>query len=120
MNKPTTVDEYIAAYPKNVQVLLNNIRKTIQEAVPDAEESIRYGMPAYRLEGPLVYFGAHTKHIGVYPTPAGTARFAKELSHYTSGKGSVQFPLTTPIPYALIQKLVLFNAQENRKTAKSK
>jgi len=109
-----TVDDYIASFPKDLQVLLNNIRKTILEKAPQAIESISYGMPAYKTNGkPLVYFAAFKNHIGFYATPNGHSKFAKELSIYKSGKGSVQFPLDKPIPFDLIGRIVEFKIKEN-------
>ena len=91
---PTSIDEYIADFPEEIQFLLNQVRSTIQQAAPDAEESIGYGMPAYKTHGkPLVYFAAFKNHIGFYATPTGHAEFATELSKYKQGKGSVQFPI---------------------------
>lgn len=108
-----TVEEYIASFPKEVQPILLQVRKTIKEHAPDAIEGIAYGMPAYKLKGkPLVYFGGYQKHIGFYATPTGHSRFETELSSYKQGKGSVQFPLQQPIPYELIGKIVEFRVAE--------
>lgn len=111
--QPTTVDEYIARFPEDVRDILTRIRATIREAAPEAEERIGYQMPAYYLNGPLIYFAAHKRHIGLYPTPAGTAAFEAELSAYKRAKGSVQFPLDRPIPYDLIGRLVRLRVAQN-------
>ena len=88
--KAASVKEYIAAFPKETQKLLNDVRSAITKAAPDAEEKISYGLPAYHLQGrPLVYFGGFEKHIGFYATPTGNKTFEKELSIYKQGKGSV-------------------------------
>ena len=109
-----TVDNYIKSFPENVQVLLNQIRATIKENAPEAEESIAYRMPAYKTNGkPLVYFAGFKNHIGFYATPTGHAQFEKELSKYKQGKGSVQFPLNKPIPLTLIARIVKFRAEKN-------
>lgn len=109
-----TVDEYIKSFPKDIQTLLEKVRKTIKTNAPDAVESIAYGMPAYKMNGkPLVYFAGYKKHIGFYATPTGHAEFADELSTYKQGKGSVQFPLDKPIPYELIKRIVAFRVTEN-------
>jgi len=109
-----SVDEYILAFSEDIQSLLNNIRLIIQEKAPDAVESIAYGMPAYKTNGkPLVYFGGYKNHIGFYATPAGHSEFAKELSKYKQGKGSVQFRLDQPIPYELIGQIVEFKYLTN-------
>lgn len=118
---PTTADEYIAGFPGDIQLILNQVRATIQQAAPDAEESIAYGMPAYKLKGkPLVYFAGFKNHIGFYATPSGHSEFAKELSEYKQGKGSVQFPLDQPIPYDLIAQIVEFRVVENLEKVKTK
>jgi len=108
-----TVEQYIASFPKEVQVLLQLVRKTILQHAPDAVEGIAYGMPAYKLKGkPLVYFGGYRKHIGFYATPTGHSKFETELASYKQGKGSVQFPLKQPIPYELIGRIVAFRVSE--------
>jgi uncharacterized protein YdhG (YjbR/CyaY superfamily) len=114
-----TVDEYIMTFPKEVQLLLKQVRDTIRTNAPDAVEQIAYGMPAYKTNGkPLVYFAGYKKHIGFYATPSGHTEFAGELSKYKQGKGSVQFPLDQPIPYDLIKKIVAFKVEENATKAK--
>lgn len=118
---PTNIDEYIADFPEDVQFLLNQVRSIINQAAPDAEESIGYGMPAYKTHGkPLVYFAAFKNHIGFYATPTGHAEFAKELSKYKQGKGSVQFPIHQPMPLELIAQIVEFRVIENQEKAKTK
>jgi len=118
---PTSIDEYIADFPEEIQSLLNQIRSTIKQAAPDAEESIGYGMPAYKTHGkPLVYFAAFKNHIGFYATPTGHAEFAMELSKYKQGKGSVQFPIDQPMPLKLITQIVEFRVIENQEKAKVK
>ena len=118
---PTSIDEYIADFPEEIQSLLNQIRSTIKQAAPDAEESIGYGMPAYKLYGkPLVYFAGFKNHIGFYATPTGHAEFAMELSKYKQGRGSVQFPIDQPIPLKLITQIVEFRVIENQEKAKVK
>ncbi len=117
---PTTIDEYIANFPKDVQKILKKIRATIREAAPGAEETIKYRMPTFLLNGNLVYFAAFKNHIGFYPIPTGIEKFKKELSVYEQGKGSVQFPLDKPIPYDLITRIVKFRVKENLEKAKAK
>jgi uncharacterized protein YdhG (YjbR/CyaY superfamily) len=112
-NIATDVDSYIAAYPTKVQKMLKQIRATIKKTAPDAEESISYMMPAYKLHGPLVYFGGYEKHIGFYPTGSGIAPFQKEIAAYKSSKGAVQFPLDQPLPLDLIEKMVKYRVKEN-------
>lgn len=119
--KPTTVDAYIAGFPEETQEILEQMRTTIKAAAPNAEESISYGMPGYKLHGfPLVYFAGYKGHIGFYATPTGHEAFEKELSIYKQGKGSVQFPIDTPMPLKLVTKIVKFRAKENAERAKAK
>lgn len=118
MDKPKSTEEYISNFPKETQLLLEEVRKTIINAAPEAEESISYGMPAYKLyKKPLVYFAGYENHIGFYATPTGHSEFAKELSKYKQGKGSVQFPINEPLPLELIKRIVQFRVEENRKKA---
>ncbi len=117
--KPTSVEEYIKSFPKSTQVLLKQVRAVIKEIAPEAEELLTYGMPGYKLnKKPLVYFAGYEKHIGFYATPNGHEKFAKELSKYKQGKGSVQFPIEEPMPLALIKKIVVFRVKENLKKQK--
>ena len=120
MPKPKTVDEYIASFPTQIQERLNQVRMAIKKAAPKAEEVISYSMPAYKLNGVLVWFAAHTNHIGFYPRASGIETFKKELSNYKTAKGSVQFPLTQPMPIALISKIVKFRTTENALRVKTK
>ncbi len=117
---PTTIDEYIAACPADVQPIMQKVRATIHQAAPEAQETISYKMPAFTLNGNLVYFGAFKNHLGFFPIPTGIEKFKKELSVYPQGRGSVQFPFDRPIPYGLIAKIVKFRARENLARAKAK
>lgn len=108
------VEEYIASFPEHTRELLQQIRAVIKKAAPGAEEVISYKMPAYRLNGMLVYFAGYKNHIGFYPTGSGIAAFQKELSAYKGAKGSVQFPLDKKLPVALIAKIVKFRVKENK------
>lgn len=108
------VDDYIQSFPGEIQELLQQVRGIIKKTAPEAIESISYGMPAYKLKGrPLVYFAGYKNHIGFYATPSGHSEFAEELSKYKQGKGSVQFPVTAPMPLELIEKIVRFRVKEN-------
>jgi uncharacterized protein YdhG (YjbR/CyaY superfamily) len=109
---PSNVDTYIASFPEDTQVYLKILRRLVLEHAPESEESISYGMPAYKLQGkPLVYFAGYKNHIGFYATPSGHSAFKEELSKYKQGKGSVQFPFIEELPIALIVKIVLFRVQ---------
>lgn len=108
------VEIFIARFPEKTQIILKQLGSTIKKAAPEAEESISYGMPAYKTNGkPLVYFSAFKNHIGFYATPSGHREFAKELSKYKQGKGSVQFPIDMPLPLDLISRIVKFRVKEN-------
>jgi uncharacterized protein YdhG (YjbR/CyaY superfamily) len=119
-NSPQTIDEYIAAYPPDVQAILQQVRATIREAAPGAQEAIKYQLPTFVLHGNLVHFGAFQKHIGFYPAPRGLEEFKQELSAYKGSKGAVQFPLDQPIPYELIRRITEFRVQENLAKAAAK
>jgi uncharacterized protein YdhG (YjbR/CyaY superfamily) len=110
---PQTIDEYIAAFPPEVQAILQKVRMTIREAAPQAAETINYQIPTFTLKGNLVHFAAFKKHLGFYPTPSGIEAFQEQLSGYAGAKGSLKFPLDRPIPYDLIAEITRFRVQEN-------
>lgn len=113
MKKSVDIDNYIKKFPSDVQVLLNKMRMSIRKAAPEAEETMKYGIPTFVLNGNLVHFGGFKKHIGFYPAPSGIKKFKKELSIYKNSKGAVHFPLGEPIPFDLVTKIVEFRAKEN-------
>lgn len=113
MKKPENIDDYIAGFEPEVQGILEQIRKTIQHAAPQATEKISYGIPTFYLNKNLVHFAAYKNHIGFYATPTGHEKFKTELSKYKQGKGSVQFPLNQPMPLKLIERIVRFRVKEN-------
>jgi uncharacterized protein YdhG (YjbR/CyaY superfamily) len=119
-NKPIDINEYITAFPDNVQKKLQQIRETIKKAAPLATEAISYGMPALKMNGILVWFAAHTKHIGFYPMASGIETFKSELAAYKTSKGAIQFPLDKPLPLGLITKIVKLRLAENLQKAKTK
>jgi uncharacterized protein YdhG (YjbR/CyaY superfamily) len=119
-SKINDVDTYIEGFPGETRKLLEQLRTTIKRAAPDAKEVISYQMPAYKLQGMLVYFAAYAKHIGFYPASSGIAAFKKELSVYKGAKGSVQFPLDEPLPLELVAEIVAFKVKENVKKAEMK
>jgi uncharacterized protein YdhG (YjbR/CyaY superfamily) len=108
-----TIDTYIASFPKDVQAILQTLRKTIRASAPQAKECIKYGIPTFTLHGNLVHFGGYKHHIGFYLAPSGIEAFKKELSVYKTAKGSIQFPLDKPLPLALIKKIVALRVREN-------
>jgi uncharacterized protein YdhG (YjbR/CyaY superfamily) len=109
-----TIDEYIKAYPKQVQQRLIAIRNLISKLAPEASEKISYQMPTFYLNGNLVHFAAFKNHIGFYPSPHGIEAFQEELSKYKNGKGSVQFPHDEPLPLELIKRMVIYRIEKNR------
>jgi uncharacterized protein YdhG (YjbR/CyaY superfamily) len=112
-----SIDEYIAAFPGDIQKMLQGLRGTIKAAAPDAEERISYQIPTFFLNGNLVHFAAYKKHIGFYPTSSAIRAFRHELSIYEGGKGTVRFPIDEPLPLKLIGKIVKFRVAENLKNA---
>ena len=109
-----TVASYFAKFPETSQKRMQQIRMLILEKAPEAQESISYGMPAYKTNGkPLIYFAAFKNHIGLYATPSGHTHFADALSQYKQGKGSVQFPNEQPLPLDLIAEIIAFRLEEN-------
>lgn len=113
---PTTIDEFVEPFPAEVQEMMQKIRQLVHQLAPTVTESISYGIPTFKLkEKNLVHFSAYQKHIGFYPGESGIANFVDELSPYKSAKGSVQFPLSQPIPYDLIQRIVEFRIEEMQK-----
>jgi uncharacterized protein YdhG (YjbR/CyaY superfamily) len=119
--KFTTMDGYIASFPKEVQRILEQIRQTIRKAAPGAVEAISYQIPTFKLNGSnLVHFAVWKEHIGFYATPSGNAAFKKDLARFKVAKGSVQFPLDEPIPYDLVAKIAQFRVKETQVKKKPK
>ncbi len=108
-----TVEEYFSTLAEPAKTLMEQMRATIKKAAPGAEEVISYNMPAFRLNGMLVWYAAFTSHIGLYPRASGIEAFKKELAGYKNAKGSVQFPMDRPLPVALITRIVKFRVKEN-------
>ncbi len=114
--KVATIDEYITMFPQDVQVILNEVRKTIQENAPTAQEAISYGIPTFKFNGNLVHFAAFKNHIGFYPGGTSAIQaFKEELTPYKQGKGSIQFPLNKPIPLQLVKNIVKFRVKQNQR-----
>lgn len=109
-----TVDEYIGSFPTDVRRRLNQVRLTIRKALPGAEETISYQIPTYKLNGKyVIYFAGWKNHIALYPIHTGVESLKKELAKYKGSKSSVHFPLDTPVPLALVRKIVLLKAKEH-------
>lgn len=117
---PKNVDDYIARFPPDVRPVLRKVRQTVRAVAPVAEERISYGIPAYRLDGDLVYFAAFKKHIGMYPPVRGDEKLIKQLERYRGEKGNLKFPLDEPMPYGLIRKVVLARMREQRGRARKR
>ena len=115
---PKNIDDNVAGFPDDIQEILEDIRTTIRKAAPDAEETIRYKMPAFIQKGLLISFAAYKKHIGLYPAPTGTERFNKELSPYRAAKSTVRFPLDKPVPFELITQIEKLRVKENLRKGK--
>ena len=116
----TDTTSYIAGFPEATQRLLEEMRRTIREAAPEAEEKISYGIPTYTLGRNLAHFAGYEHHIGFYPGPSGIKAFEKELAAYKMAKGSVQFPLDKPLPLRLVHRIVQYRVEENKAKKKSR
>lgn len=114
-----TVDDYIDSFPQGVQYELRKIREVIKQAAPGAKETIAYRMPAYKLNNrPLVYFAGFKDHISFFPAGSNMDEFKEELASYKRAKGTIRFPLDSPVPYELIAKIVKYRVEENLSKAK--
>ena len=120
VNKHNTIDEYIKDFPKDVQIKLEQIRKTIKKAAPGAKEVISYQIPAFKQNHVLVYFAAFKNHIGFFPTSKPIKVFSKELSEYETSKGTIKFPLNKEIPFKLITRITKYRLKEDLKNQKGK
>jgi len=118
--EPRNIDEYIAGFAPEVRVTLQSIRMRISDAAPDAQEMISYRIPAFTLNGVLVYFAAFKRHIGFFPPVKGDARLEKAVARYAGEKGNLRFPLDQPIPYALIERIVKLRVKQNLAKAAAK
>ncbi len=115
-----SIEEYIDASPRNVRDILQELRQTIKGAAPEAEETISYQMPAFKLNGILVWFAAFKNHIGFYPKVSAVEAFKEKLVGFKVSKGTIQFPLKEPIPYDLVAEIVKFRVQENSSKIKQR
>jgi len=121
MTKKNDIDKYIDKFPKSTQDKLMQVREIIKSTITEAEETISYGMPTFKLNGTyLIYFAGYKNHIGIYPVP-NNKEFEEDFASYkTSGKGTIQFSLDKPIPTDLIKKIVEFRVAENLQKVKTK
>jgi uncharacterized protein YdhG (YjbR/CyaY superfamily) len=120
MKRNKSIDEFIEKAPAASRQGLIQIRELIHQLVPEAEETITYGIPTYKLNGNLVHFSGYEKHIGFYPGPTGIIEFSEDLKNYVSSKGSVQFPVDQMLPLKLIERIVKFRLAENLNKSMSK
>lgn len=117
--KPANVNDYISTFSPEVQAILQEVRRVVRSAAPDAEEVISYGIPTFKLDGPLVYFAAFKNHIGFYPPIGGDARVEEAAAPYAGEKGNLRFPLDQPIPYDLIARLTELRVKQSRANAEA-
>ena len=110
---PKSIDDYIASFPADVQKKLQQVRATIRQAAPDAQEVISYQMPAFTQQGNVIYFAGYEHHIGIYPAPRGIEQFKQELAAYEGGKGTIKLPHDRPLPLDLIRRIVEFKVRLN-------
>lgn len=109
----TTIDEYIRSFPAEMQAILEKIRQTIHQAVPEATETIRYGIPTFDLKGHhLVFFAGWKQSISLYPLPAGDAAFQQKIAPYKKEKSTLRFPFDRLLPYDVISETVTLLKQE--------
>ena len=107
-----SVEEYMASFPPEIQVILEKVRQTIKTVAPEARETISYGMPTYKQKRVLVHFGAQKTHLGFYPKPSGIEAFKEELADYDTSRGTIRFPWGNPMPYDLIMRIVEYRVAE--------
>jgi uncharacterized protein YdhG (YjbR/CyaY superfamily) len=107
------IDEYIADFPDDVRAAMEKVRTTIKKAAPGAEETIKYAIPTFTLNGNLIHFAGYKNHIGLYPGSSAIEEFQEELSKYQTSKGTVQLPLDKPMPVGLINKITKFCVKSN-------
>lgn len=116
---PATVDEYIDGFPPDIQAVLRAVRATVRQAAPQAEERISYRMPAFFQNGPIVYFGAFKRHLGLFP-PVEDAALRARVEQYAGPKGNLQFPYARPMPLDLIAAVVQARLRANGAKADAK
>ncbi len=116
-----TIDDYIADQSIEAQEKLQELRRLIKKAAPDAIEMLNYKVPSFTLvpkgkRDQQIMMAAYAKFIGFYPFPTTMSAFSEELKSYKQGKGSVQFPLNQDLPGDLIVRMVRFRKEEILKT----
>jgi uncharacterized protein YdhG (YjbR/CyaY superfamily) len=112
------VTAYVESFPEPIRAILIQTRQVLLQAVPDATEDMKYGMPTLRLNGNLIHYGANKSHLGIYPSPEGIEAFSNELKGYVTSKGAIQFPYDKPIPFDLIVAIAMQRAKIHRELKK--
>jgi uncharacterized protein YdhG (YjbR/CyaY superfamily) len=120
MSKDKRIDDYIAGFPPKTRTALRKVRAALRKAAPKAEETISYRIPALRGNGMLVYFAGFKNHIGMFPPVRSDARLVAALAPYRGPKGNLRFPLTEPMPLALITRIGKLRAKQDREKADAK
>ncbi len=108
------IDDHIAQHSGRQRELMVELRDLIRALVPDAEETISYGMPTFRLNGNLVHFAAFAHHVGFYPGADGVVLAEPFLTGLTHSKGAIRFPLDQPLPVELVRHVVTLRAEQQR------
>ena len=114
------IDDYIAGCPRTVQPILRKIRAIVREEAPEASEKISYRMPAFFLDGALIYYAPFTHHVGIYPPVKGDEKLNKMLARHRGEKGNLKFALDEPMPYELIRQVVQCRLREQKARSTSK
>lgn len=113
MNTATDVNAYISSFPAPVQELLQQVRQTIRAIMPEAEETMRYSLPTFRINNKnVIHFGAFKQHLGIYPTPSVIDELAEDLAPFVHAKGSIVFPYSQPFPFPLLKKIATHRLQQ--------
>ena len=116
--KPKNIDEYLSGFPEDTKRLLREIRSIVKMIVPEADETISYGIPTFKLNGHyLIYFAGYKKHVSIFPAPRGSDAFEKRVAPYKSGKGTIQFSIAAPLPTGLVERLVKLRLKLSKKGA---
>jgi uncharacterized protein YdhG (YjbR/CyaY superfamily) len=111
-----TIDEYLGYFPEDVRERLEEIRTIIHRIAPGAVETISYQIPTFKLDGKfLMYFAAFPDHVSIYPIPAGNEDFTKDIAPYVKGKGTLQFPMSKPMPFDLVEKIAGLHLQRRER-----
>lgn len=113
---PATVDAYLDKLKPEVRAVLQQIREMVKEEAPEAIELISYQMPAFKLNGPLLYYAAFKAHCSLFPaSKTVTEKFVRELSGYKTSAGTIQFTPERPLPVGLLRKIIRMRVKEQSK-----